>query len=204
MNGYPDQLPAKLPVALIDILAAHQLKEGILMALLKKRESGKGSYVSVSLEEAALSSLANQASNYLMEGHIPQRMGSLHPNIAPYGEVFYCNDDKLIVLAIGTNHQFNSLCEFLGAQDLISDPRFTSNADRVINRKELKELLSPYINNMLSEEFIKVCTSKNIPVGEVKCIDQVMENSVEKDMILYETIEGKETMRLKTVAFKIS
>lgn len=204
MNGYPDQMPAKLPVALIDILAAHQLKEGILIALLKKRESGKGSYVSVSLEEAALSSLANQASNYLMEGHVPQRMGSLHPNIAPYGEVFYSKDEKLIVLAIGTDYQFNSLCEFIGAPELNSDPRFASNADRVVNRSELKELLTPYIQSILLEEFISVCTTKNIPVGEVKSMDQVMENPVAKEMILYETINGKETKRLRTVAFKIS
>lgn len=204
MNGYPDALPAKLPVALIDILAAHQLKEGILLALLKKKDDGKGSFVSVSLEEAALSSLANQASNYLMEGHIPKRMGSLHPNIAPYGEVFSSKDDKQIVLAIGTNQQFSALCELMDAKEILSNDHFKSNADRVIHRQELKKMLEPYISRIRLSEFISACTQLNIPVGEIKSMDQVMENPVAKEMILYESIDGKETMRLKTVAFKIT
>src|SRR5690606_4167760 len=94
MNGEPGREPARMPVALIDILAAHQLKEAILIALLHRERTGKGSHVSASLFGSAIASLANQASNWLMAGHIPQRMGSAHPNIAPYGDVFYTNDDK--------------------------------------------------------------------------------------------------------------
>jgi crotonobetainyl-CoA:carnitine CoA-transferase CaiB-like acyl-CoA transferase len=88
MNGTTDSGPVKMPVALIDILAGHQLKEGILLALMDRQLTGKGSEVSVSLYDAAVCSLANQASNFLMTGHIAKRMGSLHPNIAPYGELF--------------------------------------------------------------------------------------------------------------------
>ena len=77
-----------MPVALIDILAAHQMKEAILIALIKKLKTGKGSKVSVSLFDAAIASLANQASNWLMTGENPQPIGSLHPTIAPYGELF--------------------------------------------------------------------------------------------------------------------
>jgi len=74
MNGYPDAQPAKLPVALIDVLAAHQLKEGLLMALLERGQSGKGQLVSTSLFDAAVCSMANQASNYLMAGKIARRI----------------------------------------------------------------------------------------------------------------------------------
>ncbi|HMC97034.1 MAG TPA: CaiB/BaiF CoA-transferase family protein, partial [Flavobacteriales bacterium] len=68
MTGSDADHPAKLPIALIDVLAAHQLKEGVLLALLQRERSGKGAYVEVSLEEAALTGLINQASNYLMTG----------------------------------------------------------------------------------------------------------------------------------------
>jgi len=203
MNGYPDQLPAKLPVALIDILAAHQLKEGILIALLKKERSGKGSNIRVSLEEAALASLANQASNYLMEGHIPQRLGSLHPNIAPYGELFETRDKKLIVLAIGTNKQFNSLCNLLEAMDLKEDARFKSNTDRVKNRALLKASLDPLIRGFRTHDFLSSCLERAIPVGEVKGMNQVMDNPIAKKMILNEEIDGNATKRLKTVAFHL-
>jgi crotonobetainyl-CoA:carnitine CoA-transferase CaiB-like acyl-CoA transferase len=94
MNGTPESGPLKMPVALIDILAAHQLKEGILIALIKRLQTGKGSRVSASLEHAAIASLANQASNWLMTGYNHQPSGSLHPNIAPYGELFTTADSK--------------------------------------------------------------------------------------------------------------
>ncbi|MEZ4894975.1 MAG: CoA transferase [Saprospiraceae bacterium] len=98
MNGEQNGDPVKMPVALIDTIAAHQLKEGILLALLHRERSGKGSMVHCSLMESALASLVNQASNYLMTGHIPQRMGSKHPNIAPYGDVYACKDGSQILL----------------------------------------------------------------------------------------------------------
>ena len=107
MNGPPGSPPTKMPVALIDVLTAHQLKEGICLALLKREQSGMGSLVEVSLFEAGVASLANQALNWLQAGHIPQQMGSEHPNIAPYGTVFYSKDNKPLVLAIGTDRQFS-------------------------------------------------------------------------------------------------
>jgi crotonobetainyl-CoA:carnitine CoA-transferase CaiB-like acyl-CoA transferase len=77
MNGAPESGPIKWPVAVIDLMAAHQLKEGILLALLQRERHGLGAKVSVSLYDAAIASLANQATNWLMAGHIPQRLGSL-------------------------------------------------------------------------------------------------------------------------------
>ena len=76
LNGEPDGPPTKMPVALVDLLAAHQLKEGILVALLQRERTGTGRHVHVSLLDAAIASLANQASNYLVAGVVPQRMGS--------------------------------------------------------------------------------------------------------------------------------
>lgn len=203
MNGYPNEDPAKLPVALIDVLAAHQLKEAILIALLKRERTGKGSYVHVSLEEAALASLANQASNYLMEGHIPQKMGTLHPNIAPYGELFKMKDDALVVLAVGTNGQFKELCKILNCEALLEEELFETNAKRVINRTALKEKLEAYIGRLNSSDFIQKCIDKKVPVGKVKDMKEVMENPVAQDMILREEIDGLTTQRIRSVAFHI-
>lgn len=204
MNGFPDQDPAKLPVAFIDLFAAHQLKEAILIALLKRKEDGKGSQVSVSLEEAALASLANQASNYLMEGKVPQRLGSLHPNIAPYGEVITTREGKKYVLAVGTDKQFRALCEIVDAAYLAEDPRYSTNPSRVLNRISLQKLLLPLFNKIGSEDFEESCKKGMIPVGEIKDLKQVLEGPVAQKMILNERIEGIETSRIKSIAFKIS
>jgi crotonobetainyl-CoA:carnitine CoA-transferase CaiB-like acyl-CoA transferase len=112
INGEPGGQSLKMPVALIDILAAHQLKEGILLSMLRQTRSGEGDFVEVSLIQTAISSLANQATNWLIGGKIPQKQGSAHPNIAPYGDVFSTVDGREILLAIGTDKQF-SACYFM-------------------------------------------------------------------------------------------
>jgi crotonobetainyl-CoA:carnitine CoA-transferase CaiB-like acyl-CoA transferase len=141
MNGEPGGQPVKMPVALIDVLAAHQLKEGILIALMKRMKGGKGSSVSVSLYDAAVSSLVNQASNYLMKRHVPQKMGSLHPNIAPYGEIFVTKDERLVTFAIGSQTHFEQMTKCLGVPQLSEDKRFVSNQLRVMNRIALQDEL---------------------------------------------------------------
>jgi len=110
MNGERGGSPLKMPVALVDVLAGHQLKEGLLLALLKREKTGEGSWVEVSLIQAAIASLANQASNWLVAQSLPSRQGSLHPNIAPYGESFETKDGRQVILAVGNDRQFADLC----------------------------------------------------------------------------------------------
>jgi crotonobetainyl-CoA:carnitine CoA-transferase CaiB-like acyl-CoA transferase len=128
MNGTPESGPLKMPIALIDVLAAHHLKEGLLLALLEKatQSNYSGQTVSVSLYDAAISSLVNQASNYLMGGNIPKPIGSLHPNIAPYGELFTTKDGVQITFAIGSNRHFQLLCQELGCEHLAIDDSYST------------------------------------------------------------------------------
>ncbi|MEM7656213.1 MAG: CaiB/BaiF CoA-transferase family protein, partial [Bacteroidota bacterium] len=141
MNGEADGPPVKLPVALIDVLAAHQLKQGILLALLQRERSGTGSQVQVSLFDASLAALTNQASNWLNVGVKPTRKGSQHPNIAPYGDIFSTQDGRDILLGTGTQRQFEQLCHLLAVPDLATDPRFLTNRLRLQHRSALIEAL---------------------------------------------------------------
>ncbi|CAE7941353.1 cct4 [Symbiodinium sp. KB8] len=96
MNGaaaHQGGSPTKMPVALVDLVAAHQLKEAILLALFNRERFGEGAHVHVSLMAAAVASLANQATGYLITGEVPQRMGSDHPSICPYGTAFSDQDE---------------------------------------------------------------------------------------------------------------
>lgn len=204
MTGEPNREPVKMPVALIDLLAAHQLKEGILVALLQRATTGKGSYVTTSLVESALASLANQATNWLMGHHIPQRMGTMHPNIAPYGDVFYTKDDKPIVLAVGTERQFRNLCEVLNLANLFTDKKYESNAVRVQNRGDLKSILAEAIQKYNRKELLQALKSNKVPVGSIRNMQEVFELDIAKQMILKETLaDGTITERLKTVVFEV-
>ncbi len=204
MNGQKDSPPTKMPLAMMDLLAAHQLKEGVLVALLKKEKTGKGSLVETSLEEAALSSLANQATNWLMNQEIPQRIGSMHPNIAPYGERFTTKDNKLLVTAIGSNKQFASFCNLLGRKEIAADNKFSSNQNRLKNRIELQRTLESLILNYDRDELIEQCIQISIPIGAIKNMEEVFSSETAQNMLLEEVVNGEKTTRIKSVAFKIS
>lgn len=203
MNGSADGGPTKMPVALIDVLAAHQLKEGILCALINRSKSEKGSVVEVSLEKAALASLANQASYFLMTGNIPQRMGSLHPNIAPYGELFQTQDNRWIVLAIGSDEQFRKLSRILNTEKTSEDSRFSSNTSRVKNRMDLHAILQQEFQKVTCDDFENNALECGIPYGRVRNMQEVFERNAAVQNILEETIEGNNTKRMTSVAFNI-
>ena len=199
MNGAPNQPPVKMPVALIDLLAAHQLKEAILIALWQRERTKKGGFITVSLAEAAIASLANQASNWLNEGFIPQRMGTQHPNIAPYGEIFITKDSKEIILAIGTEKQFVGLCNCLEKSTLTTDKRFATNAQRVIHRKALQESLAPLFLNFTQQVLLTRFKNAKVPAGIIRNMQEVFEWPLAKKMIL----EGENGKSVRTVAFQI-
>lgn len=202
MNGTPDSGPVKMPVALIDVLAAHHLKEGLLVALLERQASGKGKTVSVSLYDAAICSLANQASNYLMADVVAKRIGSLHPNIAPYGELFTTADDQHITFAIGSDTHFTKLCQFLALDALPNDERFQTNQQRVIHRKELQELLQHKIGQLDCSPLLNELHLRFVPVGKIKSLDEVLRSAEAGRLIRRETIDGIATARITSFAFE--
>lgn len=205
MNGTPESGPVKMPIAFIDVLAAHHLKEGLLIELFAKKGNDKyhGKSLSVSLYDAAVSSLVNQASNYLMNNHVPQRIGSLHPNIAPYGELFETTDHKTITFAIGSNRHFKQLCTFLNLEELTEDQRFKNVQQRVKNRTLLYALLNEKVKQFSADEILTYMHQHFVPCGEVKDLKAVFETKAAQDLIRTEVIDGKETRRVSGVAFKL-
>ncbi|MFL5763279.1 MAG: CaiB/BaiF CoA transferase family protein [Bacteroidia bacterium] len=205
MNGNKESGPLKMPVALIDILAAHQLKEGILIAMIQRMKTGKGAKVSVSLYDAAVASLANQASNWLIANHDPQPSGSLHPNIAPYGELFETSDNALIVLAVGNDKQFANLCEIVGQKDLLTDERFQNNTSRVKNRKALFHILEAAFRKRKSEELMEQLIRFDVPAGKICSVKEVLSNEHASRLILrQEESQSIDSLRVRTAIFTIN
>jgi crotonobetainyl-CoA:carnitine CoA-transferase CaiB-like acyl-CoA transferase len=184
LNGEKNGEPLKMPVALVDVLAAHHLKEGLLVALLNRERNGVGSLVEVSLIQAAVSSLVNQASNWLVANKIPQRQGSLHPNIAPYGESFLTRDGKRLLLAIGNDRQFVDLLQLLKLHQFISDERFKYNQSRIANREALATILSEAIQEVDSNVLIHEINSKKIPAGIIQSVKDVFEQPQAQQLIV--------------------
>ena len=195
---------AKLPIALIDVLAAHQLKEGLLLALLQRERTGAGAFVEVSLEEAALTGLINQASNNLMAGAVAGPLGTLHPNIAPYGETFRCADGGRIILAVGSDGQFAALCGVLGLPHLPTEPAYARNTDRVKERARLSAELAPSIARRERKELLSALIDAGVPSGAVLGMDEVMATPAAKAMVLESMIDDRPTRRIRSNAFRIT
>ncbi|WP_299757850.1 CaiB/BaiF CoA-transferase family protein [uncultured Pontibacter sp.] len=184
LNGEQGGPPVKMPVALMDILTAHQLKQGLLVALLQRERTGQGQLVQVSLLQAAVSALANQATNYLVAGQEPQRMGSEHPNIVPYGAVYTCKCSKQLVLAIGDDRQFRKLCAILKAESMAEDPKFKTNYERVQHRQEVNERLRQLVAQQDREVLLKLLQEQHVPAGAVHAIPEVFELPQAQQMLL--------------------
>jgi crotonobetainyl-CoA:carnitine CoA-transferase CaiB-like acyl-CoA transferase len=203
MNGESGGQPVKMPVALIDVLAAHHLKEGLLLALMNRMKTGQGSVVSVSLYDAAVSSLVNQASNYLMKRHVPVKMGSLHPNIAPYGEIFKTKDERLVTFAIGSQTHFELLVKCLEVPQLIHDKRFTNNQLRVQNRTELQVELQKPISQYMVNDLLEDMHALHIPCAEIKNLKQLFKEPAAQALVRSEKLHDKITKRVTSIAFKL-
>lgn len=201
MNGEVDGPPVKMPVALIDILAGHQLKEAVLLALWQRERTGKGCFVETSLLESAIASLANQATNWLMAGHLPERMGTRHPNIAPYGDSYLCKDGKSIIVAAGTEKQFRQLCEVLDIQNIASDARFNTNESRVKHRDDLSALLEVAFSKVDSTLALPLLHTAQVPAGTIRNMREVFELPTAQQMVIQDKNQG--LISVKSVAFRI-
>ncbi len=165
ITGAPDGDPQKVGVALVDVLAGLFATTGILAALHERARSGEGQRIEVDLFSALLAALVNQGSAYTVGGVVPGRMGNDHPSIAPYG--LFRTADRDIVLAVGNDRQFATLCNILGAAELAVDGRFATNSDRVVNRTELVRELEARLTQSPAERWAAALTELGVPAGVV-------------------------------------
>ena len=203
INGEKKSKPLKMPVALIDVLAAHQLKEAILIALLQQAKDGKSKKISISLFDTALASLINQATNWLVAKHLPTQLGSIHPNIAPYGELFTTKDKAQITFAIGTDKQFNALLKILNLEKKISKTLFKNNQLRVKNRNTLAKTMGAAISKIHFHKLYQNCLEADVPIGKIRTIKEVFELPEAKKLLVTSVSSGKPITTVKSAVFKL-
>ncbi len=143
ITGDADGPPTKPGVALADVSTGMYAAVSILLALRHAERTGVGQHIDCSLLDTQIAMLANQSLSYLVSGKSPGRMGNLHPTVVPYG-VFQAKDGPIVV-AVGNDRQFTTLCKLLNVPDLAKDPRYSVNSNRVINRATLEPTLQEVI-----------------------------------------------------------
>jgi crotonobetainyl-CoA:carnitine CoA-transferase CaiB-like acyl-CoA transferase len=173
VTGAPDGEPTKVGVALVDVITGLHAAVGMLAAVRYAERTGQGQRVEVNLLSSLLSALANQAQGYVGAGVVPERMGNRHPSISPY-ETFPTQDRQL-VLAVGNDRQFVTLCDLLDLPKLAADPRFITNEKRVVNREELYVLLSQRLRTRSADHWFGVLMARGVPCGPINNIAKAFE-----------------------------
>jgi crotonobetainyl-CoA:carnitine CoA-transferase CaiB-like acyl-CoA transferase len=196
MTGIENHM-AKMPTAMIDIIAAHQMKEAILIALYQQSKGEiKGTEISVSLYKSGLTGLINQGSSYLNSGILPIPMGTLHPSIAPYGDVFYDKNNIRFVLAVGSDKQFETMCSIL---NVAIDGQFIQNSLRIKNREKLYSLLQSLFSNISFEEIFNKLQLAGIPISKINDVGEALESPEAQSMI--KEVRGRKK-RISDIAFE--
>ncbi|HSR11253.1 MAG TPA: CaiB/BaiF CoA-transferase family protein [Thermodesulfobacteriota bacterium] len=173
ITGEGDGQPTKVGVAIVDITAGLFASSAILAALHYREKTGLGQRIDIALLDSQVAWLANQASNYLVSGKVPRRMGNAHPNIVPY-ETFRAKDGIYIALGVGNDNQWRKFCRLAGLDDLAEDPRYATNPKRVENRKELGSILRNVFLRKNSDEWVRDLTAAEIPAGPINTVDRVV------------------------------
>jgi crotonobetainyl-CoA:carnitine CoA-transferase CaiB-like acyl-CoA transferase len=166
ITGAPEGEPMKVGVALLDVIAGLYAANAIQAALLGRRMGGRGSHLVVSLFEASVAALVNQAANYLLGGVVPERMGNAHPNIVPY-QAFHAADEPFI-LAAGNDRLFVRACEVIGRPDLADDPRFATNEARVRNRTPLIGELEAVFGERPAAGWLTTLAAASVPCAPIR------------------------------------
>jgi crotonobetainyl-CoA:carnitine CoA-transferase CaiB-like acyl-CoA transferase len=169
LTGSPDGEPYRAGISVFDVMAGLHATIGVLAALNRRHETGRGQHVEVNLLSSALSGLVNQSSAYVAGGVVPFRMGNSHPSLFPY-EPLPCADGDLIITA-GNDGQFRKLCEVLGVPSLPDDPRFARNQDRTANRDQLRPLLVERLRTRPKLDWFREIIAAGVPCGPINTVD---------------------------------
>ncbi len=188
LTGEPDGQPQKVGVAWIDVFTGLYGTIAVQAAIADRDRTGQGQHIDLSLMDCGIGVLANQATNFLLGGQVPSRLGNAHPNIVPY-QVFPASDGHLVI-ACGNDGQFAALCDVLGLGDLATDARFATNECRVENRAELIDRLETATQARSRADLIKALNAVGVPCGPINSVAEALNDPQTKHRAMQVAPEG--------------
>jgi crotonobetainyl-CoA:carnitine CoA-transferase CaiB-like acyl-CoA transferase len=201
LTGTPESGPTRVGTAVGDLTAGMWVAMGVLAACIERQKSGRGQRVETSLLASLIGLLSVQGQRYLSVGEIPQPCGNVHPVIAPYGT--FDTADGPLNLAPATQDMWLRLCDVLELPELVRDPRFLTNAERMKNRLVLKELLEASLRRKTRMTWTPLMIAAGIPAGPINTLEDVFADEQVQACGLVETVEHPLLGALRQVALPI-
>jgi crotonobetainyl-CoA:carnitine CoA-transferase CaiB-like acyl-CoA transferase len=202
MTGEPGTAGARVGSSLIDLGTGVWAALGIVAALSRREATGAGSVVETSLYETALLWIGYHLAGFLADGTVPRPQGTAFPMVAPY-QVFPTRDGELMVAA-GNDRHFGALCGVLDEPELVADPRFRSNPDRVRNRAELVALVSQRLRERDSHEWLERLKAAGVPAAPVADVKDVVNAEQTEALEMLQPLAHSQIPDLRLAALPLS
>ena len=186
MTGEKSQMPLLPPTALADMIAGLTGFGAVLMGILasKKNDLG-GQVIDLSLFEPLFSIIGPWAASYKISGKVPDRMGNRSSVAAPRG-IYKAKDNKYISLSASMQSMWEKLAITIGEKELINDPKFISNSDRLNNQDHLDNVISKFMKKYNRNELLKLFSEAGVTVGPVLDISEIIDHPyvVDREILL--------------------
>lgn len=173
-TGWPGGPPTRSGTAMGDVLGGLSVTIGILAAIHNRTYTGEGQMVDVALVDSAVASLEIINMIYFTENRLPQRIGNRYEAIYPYDS--FQAKDSMVIIAVGNDKLWTLLCNIMGRPDLIEDPRYKLNRDRVKNNPEVKVIVEEWTSTRTVSEIVDTLLAAGIPSAPIYNIEQVSQD----------------------------
>lgn len=198
LTGERGGTPVRAGIPLGDLTAGLYGVIAILAALERRRRTGLGDYIDISMLDCQMAMLSYQGAYYLHSGVVPGPQGRSHDSIPTY-RCFTASDGIDVAVTANTDRMWRGLCEVLGLADLVDDERFVTLGDRHRNRAELEPMLERAFLARTADEWVELLTDAGVPVAPVNTLDRALSDAqvVHRDMVVEMTRpDGSDPVRV--------
>lgn len=174
VTGYPGGAPTKAGTSIGDITGGLFTAIGIAGALYHRGQSGAGMKVDVSMLDGQIAILESAVMRYAVTGQTPGPIGNRHPSIAPFEP--YETADRPLIIAAGNDAIFGRLCRALDLPQLISDPRFCNNRQRILHIDPLKVEIEQVLRHQPVARWVEVLDAAGVPCSPIHSVADAVEH----------------------------
>lgn len=174
-TGYPDRAPVLPATALADMIAGLQGAFAVMVALRHAEATGRGQVIDLSLLEPILSVCGPDPAIYALSGRKPERTGSRSATTAPRN-VYRTRDGRYVAMSASMQSMAERVFRTIGRPELVEDPRFRTNTDRVANIEVVDGVVQEWMERHDQAEILEIMERAGVTVGPVYEVDQLMED----------------------------
>ena len=202
VTGKPEDGPMRVGIPIADLCSGHFCAQAIMAALLEREVSGEGQWVQTSLLESQIAMLDFQAAQWLIDHKVPKSTGNEHPLTVPTG-VFQTRDGYINLAAIG-NNMFKRLCVALEIPELIDQPGFGSDPERVCNRERVNAAVGTAFRQRSTAEWTEILLKAGVPCGPIYTVDRMFEDPQVKHLGIARTLQHPELGDIEVVGLPMN